>query len=85
MTSSLPDDAKSIISMQELDPSPVDDSTSDLDDLENGQFIPKPDEPQKRTCGFPSLSPSLLGYTVTAGTHYVCSPLCRVTVGVMCL
>ncbi|KAK5807401.1 hypothetical protein VI817_001659 [Penicillium citrinum] len=47
--------------MQELDPSPVDDSTSDLDDLENGQFIPKPDEPQKRTCGFPSLSPSLLG------------------------
>lgn len=55
------DDAKSIISMQELDPSPVDDSPSDLEDLENGQFLPKQDEPQKRTCGFPSLSPSLLG------------------------
>lgn len=31
-----PDDAKSIISMQELDPSPVDDSTSDLEVLESG-------------------------------------------------
>jgi tRNA (guanine26-N2/guanine27-N2)-dimethyltransferase len=48
-------DAKSIISMQELDPSPVDDSTSDLDTLESGEYTPKPiEEPKHRTCGLSS-------------------------------
>lgn len=47
-------DTKSIISMQELDPSPVDDSTSDLETLESGEYIPKPEEGKPtRTCGFP--------------------------------
>lgn len=56
----LDSDAKSIISMQELDPLPVDDydSPSDLENLanlENGEFLPQPDEnPPKRVCGFPS-------------------------------
>lgn len=46
-------DAKSVISMQELDPSPVDeDSTADL---ESGEYFPKPEEHKpKRACGFPA-------------------------------
>lgn len=48
-------DTKSVISMQELDPSPVDDSTPDLESLEDGKFFPKPEEDKpKRTCGFPA-------------------------------
>jgi tRNA (guanine26-N2/guanine27-N2)-dimethyltransferase len=50
-------DAKSILSMQELDPSPVDDSlsTPELDSLENGEYFPKPAEDKPaRTCGFPA-------------------------------
>ncbi|KAF3401997.1 hypothetical protein F1880_009724 [Penicillium rolfsii] len=50
-------DAKSILSMQELDPSPVDDflSTPELDSLENGEYFPKPVEDKPtRTCGFPA-------------------------------
>ena len=45
-------DAKSIISMQELDPSPVYDSDS-FPDLESGEHIPTPeDKPARRACGF---------------------------------
>jgi len=48
-------DTKSVISMQELDPSPVDDSTPDLESLENGEYFHKPEEDKpKRTCGFPA-------------------------------
>jgi tRNA (guanine26-N2/guanine27-N2)-dimethyltransferase len=48
-------DTKSVISMQELDPSPVDDSSPDLETLENGEYFPKPEEDKpKRTCGFPA-------------------------------
>ncbi|KAJ6021686.1 hypothetical protein N7540_007190 [Penicillium herquei] len=46
-------DAKSILSMQELDPSPVDDDDS-TPDLEVGEYFPKPEEPKpSRACGFP--------------------------------
>ncbi|KAJ5110715.1 hypothetical protein N7532_001250 [Penicillium argentinense] len=66
LTPSKQDDAKLVISMQELDPSPVDDSTSDLENLECGDFIPKPaDEPPKRTCGFPRP----WGCVLIVGTH----------------
>lgn len=50
-------DAKSILSMQELDPSPVDDSlsTPELDSLENGEYFPQPVEDKPaRACGFPA-------------------------------
>ncbi|KAJ5152821.1 uncharacterized protein N7482_009299 [Penicillium canariense] len=53
-------DAKSILSMQELEPSPVDDSlsTPDLETLESGEYFPKPVEDKPaRTCGF--TAPSL--------------------------
>lgn len=54
----LDSDAKSIISMQELDPLPVEDSPSDVENLENlesGEFLPQPDEnPPKGVCGLPS-------------------------------
>ncbi|KAJ5692045.1 hypothetical protein N7462_001468 [Penicillium macrosclerotiorum] len=48
-------DAKSIISMQELDPSPVDDSTPDLESLDSSEYFrpPTPTKPS-RTCGFPT-------------------------------
>ncbi|KAJ5611455.1 hypothetical protein N7528_008560 [Penicillium herquei] len=46
-------DAKSILSMQELDPSPVHDDDS-TPDLEVGEYFPKPEEPKpSRACGFP--------------------------------
>ncbi|KAJ6111579.1 hypothetical protein N7523_007640 [Penicillium sp. IBT 18751x] len=46
-------DTKSVISMQELDPSPVDDSTPDLETLESGEYFPQPEvDKPKRTCGF---------------------------------
>ena len=44
-------DAKSIISMQELDPSPVDEDLSP--DLESGEYFPRSEEKPSRTCGFP--------------------------------
>ncbi|KAJ5798239.1 uncharacterized protein N7503_007535 [Penicillium pulvis] len=45
-------DAKSIISMQELDPSPVNDDS--IPDIESEEFLPQPakDKP-RRACGFP--------------------------------
>lgn len=45
-------DAKSVFSMQELDPSPEDGLTPDL---ESGEFIPTPDENKPNlACGFPA-------------------------------
>lgn len=45
-------DTKSVISMHELDPSPVHDSTPDL---ESGEHFPTPAEDKPpRTCGFPA-------------------------------
>lgn len=46
-------DTKSIISMQELDPSPVDDES--ITDVESGEYFPKTEEDKpKRACGFPA-------------------------------
>lgn len=46
-------DTKSIISMQELDPSPVDDDS--IPDLESGEYFPRAEEAKpKRACGFPA-------------------------------
>ncbi|KAF7713542.1 Uncharacterized protein PECH_000560 [Penicillium ucsense] len=55
-------DAKSILSMQELEPSPVMDdylSTPELESLENGEYFPRPvEEKPARSCG---MSAPLLG------------------------
>lgn len=46
-------DTKSILSMQELDPSPVDDDS--IPDLESGEYFPGVEEDKpKRACGFPT-------------------------------